>query len=100
MTMLREKLKYTRDDYLSNKCSHSEYYEQFVSESDIKTTKGLIPFSDDGTHTQLSVWDNLQPFSYPIGKLEEAGDLHARTPSNKVCILKEACRIGMQRGNK
>lgn len=91
----------TRNDYISGKCTHREYYAQFVT-SDIKaavenkfTKARLIEAFKQDEHFNtipLHQWDNLTYICRSIGyMLKQAGDSY--TLSSGVCILKAAARI-------
>ena len=93
-------MKYARKDYLDGKCTHREYYGQFVDGSIRETVLHRIGgaeylreklFTDDNLNNiPLVRWDNLPG---PMGinaKMAEAGDY--LTLSGKVCIYKEAAR--------
>lgn len=89
---------YTREDYLDNKCTHREYYAQFVNSYIIKAVRqsigeGRIAASTDSAFNDIPLrfWDNLAPVTYSESKsLKEAGDFV--TLGGAVCILKEAAR--------
>ena len=87
---------YSRQDYLKGKCSHREYYSQFVNsqqKGDILSRIGekrlkestCIHFNDIPIH----IWDNIY---CPISKekMTECGDYI--TQAGIVCTLKEAAR--------
>ena len=93
---------FTRKDYLDGKCTHSEYYSQYVENTD---AKGLVlSFWDEKTLSEayekdehfnsLSIkrWDELAE-RLTIGPwltFSELGDMN--TLSSRVCVLKEAAR--------
>ena len=78
---------FTRKDYLDDKCSHREYYGQFVTNSHKALVKS---FNVDGSNkTPLYVWDGL-PFITLAISMGSVGD--SPTLAGKVCIFKEACR--------
>ena len=93
---------FTRKEYLDGKCTHSEYYSQYVENTD---AKGLVlSFWDEKTLFEayekdehlntLSIksWDELAE-RLTIGPwltFSELGDMN--TLSNRVCVLKEAAR--------
>jgi hypothetical protein len=98
-------LTFSRQDRLDNKCSHSEYYNQFVDgtvKAAVKNKFGIDRLKkafDSGNTSfnspdfRLSEWDGLaQPYNF-IGtnaKMKELGDY--LTLAGQVCILKEAAR--------
>lgn len=90
----------TRADYMAKKCSHREYYGQFVTEA-IKgmvlsafTLEELLNSNDEHLNDlPLSRWDQLAGGMGSTLKdraLREAGDFSSLGSS--VCILKEAAR--------
>lgn len=87
---------YTRDDYMNKKCTHREYYGQFVTEH-IKNTvvrligmKKLMASKDEHLNDiPLTLWDNL-PFHLSPELLKRTGD--QRTLCVHVCVMKEAAR--------
>jgi hypothetical protein len=90
---------FTRDDYFDRKCSHREYYSQFVTPaitSRVKACIGLerLKASTDPhlNNIPLREWDNLvTPCPAEVGKLmREAGDYP--TQAGLVCTAKEAAR--------
>jgi len=92
----------SRKDYLDRKCTHREYYSQFVTDE----IKGIVEHSigidalkaSTDKHLndiRLSKWDRLFMPSGTNAKLKEAGDY--LTPAGKVCILKEAARQLLER---
>ncbi|MBU2534453.1 MAG: hypothetical protein KKB37_17065 [Alphaproteobacteria bacterium] len=95
----------TRQDYISNKCSHEEYYVQFVDNSvkkDIQRNIGLAQLKrskdEHMNDIPLIKWDMCYlSTGYSVRKLKEAGDY--LTDAGKVCILKEAARQLLE-GNK
>lgn len=91
--------KHTREDYMTKKCTHSEYYGQWVNErvkQKVLNTIGedcirnsTCPHFND---IQLKRWDELAggivylPYELqhmPVGE---------RSLASKVCVLKEAAR--------
>lgn len=98
--MTTEIKKFTRQDYLDSKCTHSEYYGQFVG----SYTKSLIVsvfgvdkikelFKEDANlnNVPLYKWDLLAGrFDSPVQKMRDLGDYP--TLAGKVCILKESAR--------
>lgn len=82
-------MKFTRDDYMSKKCSHHEYYLQWVTEATkqlvLSRFKDRIKTSTNEHFNDIPLveWDNLTPclYHYPDNSL-----------ASKVCILKAAAR--------
>lgn len=90
----------TRKDYLDKKCTHSEYYSQFVTagiKNAVRTRFGverLVKSTDKHLNDiPLKQWDGLGYAcrGFETGsKMKEAGDY--LTAAGIVCILKEAAR--------
>lgn len=91
---------YTRQDYLNHKCTHREYFAQFVNGLHKRivlerwTTKELARAweNDEAFNTRvtsISQWGRL-PCPTDHRLLDAVGE-HS-TPSTRVCILKEAAR--------
>lgn len=92
-------IKFTRSDYMSHKCTHQEYYGQFVSDgifNRLFCSFGLSMIingyrNDPHFNTiPLKHWDMLKVTDYTRRLLEDAGD--TLTLATKVCIFKEAAR--------
>ncbi len=93
---------FTRQDYLHNKCTHEEYYAQFVDENVKRivslrfTEKELKESGGAFDGIPLPVWDVLASWISPPERakiralLKERGDLPSK--AGYVCILKEAAR--------
>jgi hypothetical protein len=85
-----------RKDYLGGKCSHREYYAQFVS-CDIKVatvqrigTKALLASVDENLNDiPLVKWQTIPKYGLAI-TMKECGDW--LTLAGWVCIVKEAGR--------
>ena len=84
---------FTRSDYLENKCTHSEYYGQFVNQL-IKNSL-VVRFTEEGlieAYKQDEHFNNipLNKWGYYSNhkKFEEFGDFYS--PAGAVCIEKEA----------
>jgi len=90
----------TRDDYISGKASHSEYYTQFVKKSHFDALAFLRDMIMKSTNPHfndipLRLWDCIIA-TYPTEKMKECGDY--LTIAGKVCILKEAARQMKEEG--
>ena len=91
---MKTKNKFSRSDYLDNKCSHDDYYGQFVNEFR-KATVARIIGTDNIKNSKdphfndipLHKWDSL-PANCTDSEMKEVGDFY--TLSGKVCIAK-AC---------
>ena len=87
---------YTRKDYMSDKCTHAEYYGQLVTQGMKEHVARAIPqalakstdphFND----ISLSTWDRLGMAYGLRSEFEELGDI--RSKAGMVCVLKEAAR--------
>lgn len=97
--MVKTKI-FTRADYMSGKCTHDEYYDQFVTE-EIKGVvleqfgSKIVNSSDPHFNDiDLKKWDNLANWfksdSTLHDKLKEREDV--MTLSSLVCTLKAAAR--------
>jgi hypothetical protein len=90
-------MKYTRKDYMNDKCSHREYYSQFVNDN----VKGMVndrigidrikKSKDEHLNDiPLKEWD-MCGLPYGINTLlKSAGD--GFSMAGQVCILKEAAK--------
>lgn len=99
---------YTRKDYMTKKCSHHEYYSQFVTEGTkrfvlrdltIKQIKNAINSGDEHLN-EIKIpfnnmgrggswwWDNSPANEILIKELGES-----RSPSTYTCVGKAAARI-------
>lgn len=86
----------TRKDYMEHRCTHREYYAQFVTEA---TRRRVIQAfgvdrlrASEDPHLNdipLARWDRVDVPAPPIS-LEDCGDW--LSPAGAVCILKEAAR--------
>jgi hypothetical protein len=90
-------MKYSREDYMNGKCSHRDYYGQFVTSETrdiVLRVFGLdrIKNSKDEAFNDIPLerWDNLIATHGTMEKMKEAGDYLSL--AGKVCIFKEAAR--------
>ena len=91
---------FSRKDYLEHKCSHSEYYAQFVNEdarravlSRIGKTRLMCSVNEHFNDIPLKMWDAVFSPTFPrsIGEIfRSVRDFP--TDSGLVCIAKEAAR--------
>ena len=87
---------YTRKDYMSNKCTHEEYYGQLVTQGMKEHVARAIPQglakSTDPAFNDipLSTWDRLGMVYNLTAEFKELGDI--RSKAGIVCVLKEAAR--------
>lgn len=88
---------YTRKDRLDNKCTHSEYYAQFVTDATInKVVKSigksnLLKSTDEHLNDiPLAQWDAITMLANTSATLKQCGDY--LTLAGQVCIAKEAAR--------
>lgn len=85
---------FSRQQYMSNECSHSEYYSQFITPSarlivvnSIGRDRIISSTDPHFNDIPLYLWYKL---SFPVKSLKEAGDF--LTLVGKVCIAKEIAR--------
>ena len=88
---------FTRQQYLDNECTHSQYYGQFVNDYTKRMVLSFIgldaikrstdPYFND---IQLHNWDVIAPTFNYTSKLKECGD--GFSLATGVCIAKEAAR--------
>ena len=87
---------FTRKDYMSDKCTHKEYYSQFVTQDIkdhvIRALHQSIAASKDSNFNDipLDTWDRIGAFSVQSAEFKKLGDF--RTAAGVVCVLKEAAR--------
>ncbi len=87
---------YTRKDYMSDKCTHAEYYGQLVTQVMKDHIARAIPQSlarSTDPHFNdipLSTWDRLGMVYGLRSEFKELGDF--RSKAGIVCVLKEAAR--------
>jgi hypothetical protein len=91
----------TRNDYISGKASHREYYAQFVTPSHfaaLKSMRDRIMKSTDPHFNDIALkwWDSVS-VACPTAKMKECGDYP--TLAGSVCILKEAARQMKEKEN-
>jgi len=79
---------YNRKDYLDKKCSHGEYYAQFVTPAEMEEVKN-VPLD-----AKLTIWDFMRLSAESVKLFKEAGECY--TLSVKVCILKQAKKIQIE----
>lgn len=88
---------FTHSDYMSDKCTHRQYYGQFVNADTISLVARafgndrLLASKDEHFNDiPLALWDALVPHAPGSAKFKEAGDFY--TLAGGVCMLKEAAR--------
>ena len=92
----------TRKEYLDGKCTHEEYYGQFVSRvtkyrvlAHIRMDKLKKSKDEHLNDIPLRIWDNASNnFPHVSTKMEECGDY--LTLAGCVCIIKESARQLLQ----
>jgi len=89
-------MKFTRADYMANKCSHQEYYIQFSNPSRVNIVINSIGCdeilnSKDESFNDipLVLWDRL-PELVNARELNELGEINSF--STKVCVAKSIAR--------
>lgn len=92
-------IKFSRADYMANKCSHQEYYNQFVTRDTLALVEDVFGVEklkaayaeDKNLNTiPLAKWDALAGNVNTNEALKQAGDY--LTLAGSVCILKAAAR--------
>lgn len=95
------KLVYTKSDYLDGKCTHSEYYQQFLCENIINTIK-LIIGTDRIINSNCSYFNNIPNCEWTNAIRHKEKELSNRitqaqsgglSKSDVICIAKEAGNI-------
>jgi hypothetical protein len=87
---------YTRKDYMSNKCTHEEYYGQLVTQGIkdhvVRAIPDAIVKSKDPSFNDipLDTWNRIGAYSVPNAEFKKLGDF--KTAMGVVCVLKEAAR--------
>jgi hypothetical protein len=84
-------MQYSRQDYLSGKVTHDEYYGQFVNkhilvcvESRVKLSRIMDSNDDAFNDIPLKIWDNFHPVVSQLAGLKNP------SLSDSVCIAKRA----------
>lgn len=99
---------YTRQQYLNKKCTHREYYKQFVDNAVLKVVEQRFTLDrlrrayeeDENFNTiHLMYWDNLTRgllYNWNVlDVMDKTGETYSL--STGVCILKAAARILVER---
>jgi hypothetical protein len=88
---------FTRQDYMQNKCTHEQYYRQFVNDNVILMLKDSIGIdrikkAKDKHFNDIPLykWDNIGLSCDVVDLLKQAGDYY--TLAGQVCILKAGAR--------
>lgn len=99
----KAKQSFTRQQYLDGKCTHEQYYAQFLTEGLIEHVKGFIgekeikeSIDEHFNDIKLPRWDScansIRQFPYGVGeKMKKLGDYP--TLAGWVCVCKAAARI-------
>lgn len=93
--------KFTRSDYLENRCSHREYYAQFVTPTitllvkarlSKQAIKAALAKDEHLNSIPLAVWDTITRNGHncPAELMRSAGDCPSM--AGGVCIAKEAVK--------
>ena len=98
-------VRFTRNDYMSNRCSHAEYYGQFDSPEVRRAILNVIPMSDlmasrdpYMNDIKLSRWDNIRLDGEALRKLTianghaDASGHYVYAQSDIVCLAKEVAK--------
>ena len=89
-------MAFTRKDYMSDKCTHAEYYGQLVTQGmkdhivraiPQALAKSVDPVFND---IPLSTWDRLGMAYSLRDEFKALGDI--KSDAGMVCVLKEAAR--------
>lgn len=96
-------VRFTRDDYLSNRCSHAEYYGQFDSPDVRRAILRVFPMSYLMSSTdphfndiRLSRWDTIRLPKETLCKLSVANGHETSivySLSDVVCLAKTVARL-------
>ena len=87
---------YTRKDYMTNKCTHEEYYGQLVTQGMkdhiVRAIPQALAKSTDPVFNDipLSTWDRLGMAYSLHAEFKALGDI--KSDAGMVCVLKEAAR--------
>lgn len=95
-----QEIKFSRKDYMDRKCSHSEYYAQFITPAVrdavlARIGSASIKASTDPHFNDIPLprWDNLHSAMQSLaGRLIRQADPCGNSLSVSVCIAKEAAR--------
>ena len=94
-------IKYNRKDHMSKKCTHREFYAQFITPlvKDLVRRligkKSILRSTDEHLNDiALSRWDSLHtPIRQIVGKMvREANGNSGHSLSDSVCVAKEAAK--------
>ena len=89
-------MSYTRKDYMTDKCTHAEYYGQLVTQGMkdhiVRAIPQALAKSTDPVFNDipLSTWDRLGMVYGLRDEFKALGDF--KTSAGMVCVLKEAAR--------
>lgn len=97
------KVKFTRKDYLNEKCTHNEYYGQFVTQEVVKMVENIFgadklkeAFQSDPhlNNIPLIKWDDLAKYLPNSVCLHicAANESNGLSLSDRVCTLKAAAK--------
>ena len=87
---------FTRKDYMADKCTHTEYYGQLVTQGMkdhiVRSISQTLAKSTDPHFNDipLSTWDRLGMVYNLRSEFKELGDF--KSMAGMVCVLKEAAR--------
>lgn len=97
-------MKFTRSDYIDGKCTHQEYYSQFVTEESKRLVIRFIGSKDflsqkyeadnNLNNIPLHQWDAIALYYKHIGAIDENGTgVKIYYRSNAICVLKTAAMM-------
>lgn len=90
-------IQFTRQDYLNNRCTHAEYYDQFVTDYHVQHVGKSVGVAKIKNSTNehfndipLATWDMIRLAPGIVETMKSAGD--GLTLAEQVCINKAAAR--------
>lgn len=88
---------FTRQDYMADKCTHEQYYAQFINDAGIEMVKNSKAFktlikkgSKDVSTVEVGVWDCIGTAGEAANLLKTLGDNWSLSAA--VCINKAIAR--------
>jgi len=104
MTEQDNSIQFTRQDRMTGKCTHREYYAQFVTEAHIQNVAKFVGhdrlLNSQDEHLNdipLYVWDRLAMFQVGYMRKWTAAGNKSISQSDLVCISKEAAKQYIER---
>lgn len=88
---------FTRQDYMADKCTHEQYYAQFINDAGIEMVKKSQAYktlikkgTKDVSKVEAEVWDRIGTAGEAANLLKQLGDFW--TLSAAICINKAIAR--------